>query len=257
MDQLASQTAIVTGASRGIGEAAARELAKAGMNVVLAARTADDIERVAAGIAEDGGTALALVCDVARHASVEALMERTVETFGGVDVLVNNAGVINPIARLAESDPEAWGNAVDINLKGVYHGVRAVLPAMVENGSGTIINLSSGAAYGPMEGWSHYCATKAAVLMLTRAVDKEYRDRGIRAVGLSPGTVATQMQVDIKASGINPVSQMDPSVHAPPEWIGRAIGWLAGEGADNYLGDDLQLRSDADARTAIGLPPAA
>ncbi|RKF06351.1 SDR family oxidoreductase [Oceaniradius stylonematis] len=257
MDQLASQTAIVTGASRGIGEAAARELAKAGMNVVLAARTADDIERVAAGIAEDGGTALALVCDVARHASVEALVERTVETFGGVDVLVNNAGVINPIARLAESDPEAWGNAVDINLKGVYHGVRAVLPAMVENGSGTIINLSSGAAYGPMEGWSHYCATKAAVLMLTRAVDKEYRDRGIRAVGLSPGTVATQMQVDIKASGINPVSQMDPSVHAPPEWIGRAIGWLAGEGADNYLGDDLQLRSDADARTAIGLPPAA
>ncbi|WP_306024724.1 SDR family oxidoreductase [Oceaniradius stylonematis] len=257
MDQLASQTAIVTGASRGIGEAAARELAKAGMNVVLAARTADDIERVAAGIAEDGGTALALVCDVARHASVEALMERTVETFGGVDVLVNNAGVINPIARLAESDPEAWGNAVDINLKGVYHGVRAVLPVMVEKGSGTIINLSSGAAYGPMEGWSHYCATKAAVLMLTRAVDKEYRDRGIRAVGLSPGTVATQMQVDIKASGINPVSQMDPSVHAPPEWIGRAIAWLASEGADNYLGDDLQLRSDADARTAIGLPPAA
>ncbi|WP_306048816.1 SDR family oxidoreductase [Oceaniradius stylonematis] len=257
MDQLASQTAIVTGASRGIGEAAARELAKAGMNVVLAARTADDIERVAAGIAEDGGTALALVCDVARHASVEALMERTVETFGGVDVLVNNAGVINPIARLAESDPEAWGNAVDINLKGVYHGVRAVLPVMVEKGSGTIINLSSGAAYGPMEGWSHYCATKAAVLMLTRAVDREYRDLGIRSVGLSPGTVATQMQVDIKASGINPVSQMDPSVHAPPEWIGRAIAWLAGEGADNYLGDDLQLRSDADARTAIGLPPAA
>lgn len=257
MDQLASQTAIVTGASRGIGEAAARELAKAGMNVVLAARTADDIERVAAGIAEDGGTALALVCDVARHASVEALVERTVETFGGVDVLVNNAGVINPIARLAESDPEAWGNAVDINLKGVYHGVRAVLPVMVEKGSGTIINLSSGAAYGPMEGWSHYCATKAAVLMLTRAVDREYRDRGIRAVGLSPGTVATQMQVDIKASGINPVSQMDPSVHAPPEWIGRAIAWLASEGADNYLGDDLQLRSDADARTAIGLPPAA
>ena len=139
-------------------------------------------------------------------------------------------------------------------MKGVYHGIRAVLPVMVENGSGTIINLSSGAAYGPMEGWSHYCATKAAVLMLTRAVDKEYRDRGIRSVGLSPGTVATQMQVDIKASGINPVSQMDPSMHAPPEWIGRAIGWLAGEGADRYLGADLQLRADTEARAAIGLP---
>ncbi|MCR9124217.1 MAG: SDR family oxidoreductase [Phyllobacteriaceae bacterium] len=254
MTQLGGKTAIVTGASRGIGAAAALELARAGMNVVLAARSTDDIERVAAGIAEDGGTALALVCDVARYGSVEALIVRTVETFGGVDLLVNNAGIINPIARLSESDPEAWGNAVDINLKGVYHGVRAVLPAMLENGAGTIINLSSGAAYGPMEGWSHYCATKAAVLMLTRAVDKEYRARGIRSVGLSPGTVATQMQVDIKASGINPVSQMDPADHAPPEWIGQAIAWLADEGADQYLGDDLQLRSDQAARAAIGLP---
>ncbi|MBO6636481.1 MAG: SDR family oxidoreductase [Roseitalea sp.] len=254
MTHSSGKTAIITGASRGIGEAAVRELAKAGMNVVLAARTADDIERVAAAVVEDGGAALAMTCDVADSGSVQALVERAVETFGGVDLLVNNAGIINPIARLSESDPEAWGNAVDINLKGVYHGIRAVLPVMVENGSGTIINLSSGAAYGPMEGWSHYCATKAAVLMLTRAVDKEYRDRGIRSVGLSPGTVATQMQVDIKASGINPVSQMDPSMHAPPEWIGRAIGWLAGEGADRYLGADLQLRADTEARAAIGLP---
>ncbi|MEQ8403253.1 MAG: SDR family oxidoreductase [Roseitalea porphyridii] len=256
MDQLGNQTAIITGASRGIGEAAARALAAAGMNVVLAARSSADIERIAAEITEAGGEAIAMTCDVADHASVKALVDRALDAFGAVDLLVNNAGVINPIARLSESEPEAWDAAIDVNVKGVYHGIRAVLPAMERQGGGTIVNISSGAAYGPMEGWSHYCASKAAVLMLTRAVHKEHGESGIRSVGLSPGTVATQMQVDIKASGINPVSQMDPDAHAPPEWIGRAIVWLAGAGADNYLGEDLKLRTDAEARAAIGLPPA-
>lgn len=257
MADLKGKTAIITGASRGIGEAAARELARAGLNVVLAARSGADIERIAAEITEAGDEVLAVTCDVADYGSVAALVERAVDAFGAVDLLVNNAGIINPIARLSESDPEAWNAVIDVNVKGVYHGVRAVLPVMVKQGGGTIVNISSGAAYGPLEGWSHYCASKAAALMVTRAVDKEYRDKGIRSVGLSPGTVATQMQVDIKASGINPVSQMDPAAHAPPEWIGRAIVWLAGEGADQFLGEDLKLRTDAEARAAIGLPPAA
>ena len=256
MGDIAGKTAIITGASRGIGEAAARELAAAGMNVVLAARSGGDIERIAAEITEAGGQAIAVACDVADHASVQTLVDRALEAFGTVDLLVNNAGIINPIARLSDSDPEAWNAVIDVNVKGVYNGIRSVLPVMERQGGGTIVNISSGAAYGPMEGWSHYCASKAAVLMLTRAVHKEYGDHGIRSVGLSPGTVATQMQVDIKASGINPVSQMDPDAHAPPEWIGRAIVWLAGEGADRYLGEDLKLRTDAEARAAIGLPPA-
>lgn len=256
MADLNGRTAIVTGASRGIGEAAARELAKAGMKVVLAARSMVDIERIAAEIAGTGGEAIAFACDVADHASVAALVERAAGAFGTVDLLVNNAGIINPIARLSDSDPEAWNAVIDVNVKGVYHGIRAVLPIMETQGHGTIVNMSSGAAYGPMEGWSHYCASKAAVLMLTRAVDDEYGGAGIRSVGLSPGTVATRMQVDIKASGINPVSQMDPAAHAPPEWIGRAIVWLAGAGADRYRGADLKLRTDAAARAAIGLPPA-
>ena len=255
MSELNGKTAIVTGASRGIGEAAARALAEAGMHVMLAARSETDIRRIADEITSNGGSARAMACDVADHASVVALADATIAAFGGVDLIVNNAGLINPIARLADSDFEDWSRIIDVNVKGVYHGVRSVLPAMLEKGSGTIINISSGAAYGPMEGWSHYCTSKAAVLMITRAVDKEYRDHGIRSVGLSPGTVATQMQIDIKASGINPVSQMDPDAHAPVEWIGQAIVWLAGAGVDNYLGEDLQLRADAEARSAIGLPP--
>src|SRR3546814_7074582 len=96
--------------------------------------------------------------------------------------------------RSGESDPDGWDAVVDINLKGVYHGLRAAIPIMEAQGHGVIVNISSGAATSPLEGWSHYCATKAAVLMLTRCVDKEYRDRGIHVVGLSPGTVATRSE---------------------------------------------------------------
>ena len=251
MTDLSGKTALVTGASRGIGAATARELAGAGMNVVLVARTAPDIEAIAAEI---GDRARAHACDVADYAAVARTVDATVDTFGSVDLLVNNAGVIEPIARLSDSEPELWGRAFDINLRGAYHCIRAALPVMEKAGAGTIVNISSGAAAAPMEGWSHYCASKAALLMVTRAVEKEYAGTAIRCAGLSPGTVATEMQVRIKASGINPVSRLDPAVHIPPQWVARAIVWLAGEGADHYRGEDMQLRTD-EARARVGLPP--
>ncbi len=147
---------------------------------------------------------------------------------------------------------DAWNMAVDINLKGVYHGMRAAIPLMEEQGAGVIVNISSGAAVSVLEGWTHYCATKAAVLSLTRGAHKEYADKGIRVVGLSPGTVATEMQILIKASGINPVSQLDPSVHISPERVGEAIAWLCTEAGREYDGSDLSLR-DENVRRAIGL----
>ena len=222
--------------------------------MLLAARTGAEIEAVAGDIRISGGTAEFVTCDVTSWDDVQAMVARCRNAFGSVDILVNNAGAIEPVARLAESDPAEWVKVADINYKGVYYGLRAALPVMLEQGRGTIINISSGAAYNALEGWSHYCSAKAAALMLTRAVHKEYGDRGIRCCGLSPGTVATDMQVVIKASGINPVSQLDPSVHIPPEWAGRAIAWLAADGADDYLGDDMHLRTD-EARAKLGLPP--
>ena len=252
MNTMQDQAAIVTGASRGIGAATARELAARGAAVTLLARSADEIEAIAAEIRDGGGRAEATACDVARYADVEAAVARTLEAFGRVDVLVNNAGLIDPIARIDESDPEAWGRAVDVNLKGVYHGVRAVLPAMLERGAGTIVNLSSGAATGALEGWSHYCATKAAVLSLTRCVHKEYAERGVRCVGLSPGTVATDMQVSIKGSGINPVSRLDPSAHIPPEWAARAVGWLCTDAAREFDGGDFSIKTE-EGRRLVGL----
>lgn len=239
----------ITGASRGIGAAAARVFAAAGAKVALLARSEREIDALAAEI---GPAALALRCDVADWASVQQAVATVVQRFGRLDVLVNNAGTIDPIARLADVDPAAWGRAVDVNLKGVFHGLRAAIPVMRAQGAGTIITVSSGAARAALEGWSSYCAGKAGALMLTQAAHLEEGPHGIRVLGLSPGTVATEMQVKIKASGINPVSQLDPAVHIPADWPARALLWMCGPEADPWLGTDVMLRDEA-VRKAVGL----
>ncbi|MEM0899084.1 MAG: SDR family oxidoreductase [Pseudomonadota bacterium] len=248
-----ADTAIITGASRGIGAATAEHLHHVGYNVVLVARSKDAIDALAKKLGE---RARAVTCDVADFNSVNAAVSQTVSEFGSIDLVVNNAGLIDPIARIEDSDPQAWSKFVDVNLKGVYNCVRAAIPHMKSGGGGTIINISSGAATSALEGWSHYCASKAAVLMLTRMIAKEESENSIRAVGLSPGTVATDMQVAIKSSGINPVSKLDPSAHIPPEWVAKAIRWLAEGSAEAraFDGGDFSLKNDK-GRTLVGLPP--
>ncbi len=245
MNHVTGKKVVITGASKGIGAATARVLSAMGAHVVLAARSTDALKELAR---ETGGTAIP--CDVSDFVQVQAL----IDTAGDVDVLINNAGLIDPIARLADSDPTAWGNVVDVNIKGVYHGLRAALPGMIKRGSGTIINISSGAATSALEGWSHYCATKAAALSLNRVADKEARSAGVRVMGLSPGTVATDMQREIAASGINPVSQLAWDAHIPPEWVGQAIAVLMGPEGENWRGQDFSLKS-SEGRTIAGLPP--
>ncbi|MDF1722643.1 MAG: SDR family NAD(P)-dependent oxidoreductase [Minwuia sp.] len=253
MGSMKDKTILVTGASRGIGAAIVRWFAAEGANVVMLARSGDALADLSREVAQAGGKVLAVEGDVAVHADFEQAVAQAESTFGGLDILVNNAGVIDPIARLADSDPADWGQAIDINLKGVYHGLRTAIPAMQRSGGGTIINISSGAATSALEGWSHYCASKAGVLSLTACAAKEYGPQGIRVVGLSPGTVATDMQVAIRASGVNPVSQLDPSVHLAPEWVAKAAGFLCGPGGADYAGTDFVLKSDA-GRKAVGLP---
>jgi NAD(P)-dependent dehydrogenase (short-subunit alcohol dehydrogenase family) len=243
------KTVVITGASRGIGAASAHVFAQAGANVVLLARSAPAIEALAAEI---GDAALAVPCDIADAGSVQAAIAQAVAKFGSLDVLIGNAGTIDPISRIAEADPEAWGQAIDVNLKGVFYGMRAAIPLMRAQGGGTIITVSSGAAHNPLEGWSSYCAAKAGAAMLTRAAHLEESDHGLRIMGMSPGTVATEMQVKIKASGINPVSELDPSVHIPAEWPARALLWMCGPGGDDWLGQEVKLRDDA-IRKAVGL----
>ena len=247
--QATGKTVLITGASRGIGAAAARVFAQAGANVVLTARSAEALAGLAAEI---GPKALAMPCDVSRYADVAQAVEAAQSTFGSLDVLIGNAGVIEPISHLDAADPEAWGHVIDINLKGVFHGMRAAMPVMTAQGGGTIITISSGAAHNALEGWSHYCASKAGAAMLTMCADKEGRAAGLRVMGLSPGTVATQMQTEIKASGINPVSQLDWSDHIPADWPARALLWMCSADADPFIGQEISLR-DESIRKRVGL----
>lgn len=240
---------VITGASRGIGAAAARVFVQAGARVALLARSAAQVQDLAADL---GGAALALPCDVADAASVSDALAKVMARWARVDVLINNAGVIDPIARIADAEPGDWGSAIDINLKGVFHGMRAAIPMMRAQGSGTILTVSSGAAHAPLEGWSAYCASKAGAAMLTRAAHLEENGHGLRVLGLSPGTVATDMQVRIKASGVNPVSQLDPSVHILADWPARALLWMCTAAADPWLGQEISLR-DETIRQAAGL----
>lgn len=241
----------ITGASRGIGAAAGRVFAQAGWNVALLARSTDAIAQLADEIGE---AAVALHCDVADWESVNSAIAKVTARWGRLDALINNAGMIDPIARLADANPETWGASIDINLKGVFHGMRAAIPVMKTQGHGTIVTVSSGAAHNPYEGWGAYCAAKAGAAMLTRSAHLEEAASGLRIMGLSPGTVATDMQVRIKASGLNPVSQLDPSVHIPAEWPARCLLWMCGPEADPYLGEEIRLRDEA-IRKAVGLIP--
>jgi NAD(P)-dependent dehydrogenase (short-subunit alcohol dehydrogenase family) len=243
------KTVLITGASRGIGAEAARLFAQHGANVVMLARSAAALDALAAEI---GPCAVAMACDVSSYSDVAAAVQTCVDRFGGLDVLIGNAGVIDPIAHLADADPEGWGHAIDINLKGVFYGMRAALPVMMAAGGGTILTVSSGAAHGPVEAWSHYCASKAGAAMLTSCADKETRDKGIRAMGLSPGTVATQMQHEIKASGINPISKLAWEDHIPADWPARALLWMCSADADEFIGTEISLR-DPDIRSRVGL----
>ncbi|MEM1161482.1 MAG: SDR family oxidoreductase [Pseudomonadota bacterium] len=252
MTDLSGKTAIVTGASRGIGAATAKELAAAGASVLLTARTANQIEALAEEITAAGGKAEALTVDVSSYGDVAGAVSRAQEVFGRLDILVQNAGVIDPIGHLTDSDPDAWSAAAAINYNGVYFGLRAALPVMTAQGQGTIVNVSSGAAHGPLEGWSHYCSAKAAAAMLTRCAHLECGEKGVSVVGLSPGTVATYMQEAISSSGINPVSKLDWSAHIPPEWVGKAIAWLAGPAGAEFAGEEVKLR-EPEIRERIGL----
>ncbi|MDT8327767.1 MAG: SDR family oxidoreductase [Roseovarius sp.] len=240
---------LITGASKGIGASTARVFAAAGANVALVARNGDAVAKLAGDI---GARAIAIPCDVSRYWEVEAAVAACHTAFGRLDVLIGNAGVIDPITSLSTADPESWGHAIDVNLKGVFNGMRAALPGMIAQGSGTIITVSSGAAHNPLDGWSAYCASKAGAAMLTKSADLENRDHGIRVMGLSPGTVATDMQREIKKSGINAVSRLDWSEHIPPEWPAKALLWMCSAASDEFVGQEISLR-DEGIRKRVGL----
>ena len=249
---LNGKVALVTGASRGLGEGTARALAKQGAKVMLLARDGDLAQTVAREIVAAGGRAEVLACDVSDYPAVERAVADTRQRLGGLDILVNNAGVIDPIASIAASDPAAWARSLQINLVGAYFVVRAVLDGMLAAGGGTIVNVSSGAAHRPLEGWSAYCAGKAGLWMMTQSIALETAGSGIRIFGFAPGTIDTDMQVKIRASGVNPVSQIPRANLSPVAHAVRGLVYLCDSASDDLIGTDVSMR-DEPFRQRIGL----
>ena len=182
---------VITGASSGIGEATARLLASQGARVVLGARRRERLESLAASIRNQGGLAEYRVTDVTRQEDVQALLDLAVERFGRVDVLVNNAGVM-PLSPLAALKIDEWNQMIDVNIRGVLHGIAAALPLMQGQRSGQIINVASIAAYKPIATGAVYCATKAAVVSLSEALRQEVGG-DIRVTVISPGVTESDL----------------------------------------------------------------
>lgn len=239
---LTDKVVLITGASRGIGAATARQLAESGASVMLIASTEAQLKITTDKLLKDGLDAAYFVADVSSFANITNAIKACVDTFGGLDILVNNAGVIEPIAHIVDADPSAWSKAVDINIKGVYYAIQSAVPEMISRGGGVIINLSSGAANHALEGWSHYSASKAAVQRLTQCAHLELSERNIYTIGLSPGTVATDMMQTIRESKVNPVSQLDWAVHKTPEQVAKAIVYLCGPEGRQYSGTDFSIK---------------
>jgi NAD(P)-dependent dehydrogenase (short-subunit alcohol dehydrogenase family) len=248
---LAGTVSLVMGASVGLGAAVAEILVAQGASIGIAARRSDDLNALAARL---GPKVLPIACDVADHGQVKAAVEATVARFGRLDHLVNNAAVIDPIGRVADTDPVAWAKAIEINLTGNYYAIHACLPHLLAS-KGVIVNVSSGAAHRPLEGWGSYCASKAGLAMLGRSLMLEYGEQGLRVYGFAPGTVRTAMQEKIRASGLNPVSQLLPEQHLPPEIPAQAITWLCRAEAADYPQGECAIRDEAlQQRAGITLP---
>jgi NADP-dependent 3-hydroxy acid dehydrogenase YdfG len=217
---------VITGASSGLGESTARHLARLGAKVVLGARRSDRLDTIVKKIEADGGTAFAVLVDVTVRAQVEALVQKAIDKYGRIDVLVNNAGIM-PIAPLALLKVDEWDRMIDLNIKGVLYGIAAALPRMQKQKSGHIINIASVfgiKVFAP--GGSVYCATKAAVRSLTEGLRMEVHADKIRTTIIDPGAVESELKEGTSdEASSKAVAELYKSLAISAESIARAIAY--------------------------------
>jgi NAD(P)-dependent dehydrogenase (short-subunit alcohol dehydrogenase family) len=239
-DPLHGRVAIVTGASRGIGAATARAFAAAGARVALAARDEAAIAGICAEILGAGGQAVAVATDVTLPASVEHLIERTLESFGRLDIAFNNAGQGHRPVPLAEVSIEDFDRTLDVNLRGIFLCLKFEIPAMLLAGGGAIVNMASSAGLSGAPGIGPYMAAKHGVVGLTASAALDYADRNIRVNALAPGPIATHSEMtealkDQIGRGV-PLGRM-----GTPEEVAAAAVWLCSEGASFITGTTLRV----------------
>lgn len=226
---IADKVVVITGASSGLGEAAAVMLASLGARVTLGARRADRLDALAAQIGKDRAQAVA--CDVSDRQSVEALVAACVERFGRIDVLVNNAGLmpLSPLERLKVDD---WDRMIDVNIKGVLYGIAAALPHMQRQRSGHIVNVASVAGHKVRPGSTVYSATKHAVRVISEGLRQEVKPYGIRTTIISPGAVATELADSITEPDIAERARQMYGLAIPADSFARILAFAIGQPAD-------------------------
>jgi NADP-dependent 3-hydroxy acid dehydrogenase YdfG len=231
-NNIRDKVVVITGASSGLGAATARHLAEQGAAVVLGARRSDRIGALAEQLTAKGGKALAVATDVTRREQVKALVDKAVDTYGRVDVMLNNAGLM-PLAPLERLKVDEWEQMIDVNVKGVLYGIAAALPYMKEQKAGHIINVSSVYGHKVAPGAAVYCATKFGVRALSEGLRQEVKPYNIRTTVISPGAVATELLDHISEEDIaKGVRAHVAKIAIPAESFARMVAFAIGEPAD-------------------------
>jgi NAD(P)-dependent dehydrogenase (short-subunit alcohol dehydrogenase family) len=260
MTDLENKVALVTGGGRGIGRAAALELAQRGADIAVVARSQGEIEAVAADIQQLGRQAQAFSVDLSDAQAIRSLVNNVTAALGPIAILVNNAAVVGPFGATWEIDPNEWEQAIQININAPFRLAHTVLPAMIERGWGRIINVSSGAARSPMERAGAYSVSKVALDMLTRQLGIELDGTGVATVAIYPGVVDTAMQTAVREQPAEVVgaamAQRFGEYHTSgrlqaPDRPGRLIAALAGEAGAQFNGQVVDMYTD-EAQRLIG-----
>jgi len=244
MARLDGKVAVVTGAGSGIGRVAASLFAAEGARMVVADVVGDQAEAAAVDIVAAGGSAVAVVADVSDGAHCDAMVRAAVDNYGGLDVLFNNAGIFpDDDGGLLDTPPATWQRVMEVNLKGVWLGCRSAVPAMLDSGGGSIVNVASFVALvGAATAQMAYTSSKGAVLAMTRELAVEYARRGIRANSICPGPIETPLLAELLA---DPARRQRRLVHIPmgrfgrPDEIAKAALFLASDDASFVTGSAL------------------
>jgi NADP-dependent 3-hydroxy acid dehydrogenase YdfG len=231
-NNIKGKVVVITGASSGMGEAAAKHLSALGATVVLGARRRDKIEKLAKEIGDNGGKAIAIAVDVTQRDQVKSLVDASVEQFGRVDVILNNAGIM-PLSTMDSLHVEEWDKMIDVNIKGVLNGIAAVLPYMKEQKSGQIINTSSVAGHKVFNGSAVYSATKYAVRALTEGLRMEVKPYNIRTTIVCPGAVKTELLEHITDEDVRQANEeYVGAVGISPDSFARVVAFAISQPED-------------------------
>lgn len=243
--RLKEKVAVITGAGRGLGRAITLAMSEEGARITIVSRSLNELESVATQIGKQGGDCLICQGDISRQADVSRMVDETLKRYSTIDILVNNAAILGPARFLEDTNFEAWKKTLDINLNGPFYCTFSVVPTMIDNGGGKVINISSGLGQMPFPRFSAYSVSKAGIIQLTRSLSEELKEKNIQVNAIDPGVMDTSMQEQIRKL---PPSVLGESLHRHfleykqtnalknPARVADLVVFLASSSADHISG---------------------